>query len=110
MMSLQQQKNKSLKQELEQFIIDWNNKYPIDYWWRKKYNIPFGSKQHKDMSFFDMQIDFMEERMMRELIKNTETKKDKDKSEEEDSIMEIENKTNVVKMTDDEIDEEFKKL
>lgn len=40
------------------FVKDWNLKYPVDRWWREKYNIPFGSPQHLDQSLLDMRICF----------------------------------------------------
>lgn len=47
--------------DVRSFVKDWNLKYPIDRWWRDKYNIPFGSPQHLDQSFLDMRIAFEDE-------------------------------------------------
>lgn len=57
----------SLTTDIRNFIINWNNKFPIDYWWRKKYNIPFGSIDHKNMSMIDMKIDHEESKMIARL-------------------------------------------
>lgn len=47
--------------DLNEFIKEWNIKYPYDYWWRKKYNIPFGSEAHKSMSHINMAFEYKEE-------------------------------------------------
>lgn len=57
----------NLKLQLRNEIVKWNNNFPLDYWWRKKYKIPFGSPDHKRMSFVDMYRDFLEDKMMLEL-------------------------------------------
>ena len=48
--------------DIRSFIEDWNDRFPIDKWFRDKYNIPFGSKSHLDQSFLDMRLDFEEKR------------------------------------------------
>jgi len=50
-------------QDIQEFILKWNNDYPIDRYWRKKYSIPFNSEQHRKMSLLDMRIDFEEDRL-----------------------------------------------
>lgn len=52
------------------FVIEWNNLYPLDYWWRRKYNIPFNSKNHRNVSYIDMYYDWLEEKLYEENIKN----------------------------------------
>ena len=56
-------------------IIDWNNKYPFDYIWRKKYGVAFGSSEHRHMSFLDMIFDLEEDKMMTNLYKQRESNK-----------------------------------
>lgn len=69
-------KNK-LKQEVIAYIVNWNRLYPIDYWWRKKYKVPFGSDEHRQANFIQMYFDYEEERMMKKLMENyDETKED----------------------------------
>lgn len=58
--------------ELRKFIIQWNNNYPIDFLWRKKYGVAFGSPEHRQMSFLDMMFDLEEEIMMNNLYKKRE--------------------------------------
>ena len=79
------EKPNQLKNEIRSFILNWNNKYPIDLWWRNKHNIPFGSKIHKDICFIDMMIEYEEDRMrfyqenpekVAEIIQSKEVDKD----------------------------------
>lgn len=57
---IQRHKN-SCNLDIDNFIKNWNLKYPYDRWWRKKYNVPFGSKKHKKASFIDMAIEYKED-------------------------------------------------
>lgn len=43
-------------------IESWNGKFPFDLLWRMKYKIPFGSPEHRQMEFFDIKYDILEER------------------------------------------------
>ena len=65
----------NLKKKLEKEVIRWNNNFPLDYWWRKKYNIPYGSKAHKEMSFIDMYYEYLEEKMMNENVEENKNEK-----------------------------------
>lgn len=85
---------KALNNEVDRFI-DWWHEFPIDYWWRKKYNVPFGSKQHREMNFFDMLIEWREDLAMVKL--NTKV--------EDDEL-----DTNSLRMTQKEIDDEYENL
>src|SRR4051812_34805327 len=49
------------KLNLKDFITRWNVHYPYDRYIRKKYNIMFGSPQHRALSFVDMAIEFKED-------------------------------------------------
>lgn len=54
------------------FFYHWPSLFVLDYWWRKKYNVPFGSEVHRNANFFDMLIEYREDLMMKEsLIKQT---------------------------------------
>lgn len=50
-------------EDVRSFVNDWNTKYPIDRWWRDKYNIPFGSPQHLNHSLVDMRIAFEDDHL-----------------------------------------------
>lgn len=54
-------KTKASRFNLSEFIKQWNNKHPYDHWWRKKYNVPFGSKLHKEQNHIDMVIEYKED-------------------------------------------------
>lgn len=87
------QPKKNLKQEVRHLVFEWS-KFPIDYWWRKKYNVPFGSKQHREMSFFDMLFEFEENKMLFD--------KKIDLEVDEDEEYEV--------MSQDEIDKEYETI
>lgn len=43
------------------FIEYWNINYPIDRWFRKKYNLILNSKKHRSNSVIDVRMDFDED-------------------------------------------------
>jgi len=50
--------------QIEVDVISWNQKYPVDAWWRRKYNVPFMSRAHREISFLEQLFDFFEDKMM----------------------------------------------
>jgi hypothetical protein len=50
----------NFKESVKRFILDWDMRYPIDFWWRKRCGITFGSKLHREANFFDMALEFVE--------------------------------------------------
>lgn len=61
--------------ETANFIRQWNINYPIDRWFREKYNIPFGSKKHRSSSIVSIRLDFEEDLLYkRELEKELSRK------------------------------------
>ena len=86
-------KKQNLNKDINNFVFNWDL-FPLDYWWRKKYNIPFGSKKHREMSFIDMAIEWKEEK----IIENVMNPKQKD-----DYI-------GNAKVTAKEIDEDYENL
>lgn len=91
------------EEQLNHLIFEFH-RIPVDYWWRKKYNIPFGSRQHREMNPIDMLIEYREE----ELIKEIQQQIEREEDEKEMRAIGIEN--NEVKMTQDEIDDEYENL
>jgi hypothetical protein len=95
------------KTSIKQTIINWDNKYPIDLWFRKKYNIPFGSEKHRQSNFYFMCMEFVE---FVELLKNNEKER---KVEEDDFYNDIpvtgEGKE-IITMDSKEIEDEFENL
>ena len=78
------EKIKTIKDDIKNFILDWNS-FPLDLWWRRKYKIPFGSQAHREMNFIDMSIEYQEELFFKELIEedklNEEEKENRIKTE-----------------------------
>jgi hypothetical protein len=93
-------KNK-LRDEIRHQINNWNRKFPIDFWWRRKYSIPYGSEQHRNANLIDMFYDYEEEKIMNEVI-------EKFSKEEDDSEVVTDSNSGVgKKMTKQELDDAF---
>lgn len=56
----------SSNEGLKQFIIEWNNLFPLDRWWREKYKIPFGSSAHLEANQADILLEFIEAQLFEE--------------------------------------------
>ena len=90
------QKTSELRQKVINFIATWHSGFILDYWWRKKYNVPFGSLKHRSMNFIDMYIEYQEEIE----IKNLREKEKKSEEEFDENIH----------VSQEEIDEDYEKL
>ena len=55
---------------LKKFILSWDAKFPIDRWWRQKYNVSFNSPTHREFNFIDMYIEFTEDRIFDDMLKD----------------------------------------
>jgi hypothetical protein len=62
-------------EDIRKFALDWNTKYPIDRYWRKKHKVAFNSELHRQTSLLDMRIEFEEDG----LFKEAERVEEKDK-------------------------------
>lgn len=93
------------KRCIDDFISDWHN-FPIDYWWRRKYNVPFGSKQHREMNFIDMLIEYREEIAMVELVENYKRRKE----EQENRELGLDGGKEVIKLSKEQIDDDYENL
>lgn len=60
----------------EELLIWWNNKFPYDRIYRKKYNIAFGSLEHKQINQIDVFLDIKEDRLYEKHIKLRQEEKD----------------------------------
>lgn len=56
--------------DLRKLIISWNNRFPLDREYRKKYNIPFNSPQHRIISQLDIYLEWLEEEAFKAAIEN----------------------------------------
>lgn len=90
-------KNKTLNEEVDYFVLKWDE-FAIDYWWRKRYNIPFGSSQHREMNFIDMAVEYREQI---NFMRATNERDEPIRSEEDERV---------VRMTEEEIDEDYENL
>lgn len=49
---------------MRDFVIQWNNTFRYDYWYREKYNIAFNSAEHRALSPIDVRFAYEEEMLM----------------------------------------------
>lgn len=59
---------------IRNLVIDWNLRFPTDRIWREKHNIAFMSQQHRDSNFLDQLFELEEDKLFRELGKESEYK------------------------------------
>ena len=56
---------------IDSAIILWNNTFPCDRHYRKKYNIPYNSVQHREISQIDIFLDIYEDKIFKKHIEKT---------------------------------------
>lgn len=61
---------------IRQEVIAWNDRFPLDRWWRKRNKIPFHSPAHRESTFYGQLFEYYEE----VLIKEYSEKVNKDKN------------------------------
>ena len=66
-----------MKKDYNQYILDWNNRFPVDRWWRNKYNIPFMSKAHQEISFLDQLFEYREDKVFKDIVESFKYKPNK---------------------------------
>lgn len=49
--------------ELEQAVVSWNNRFPLDRWWRNKHEVAFMSPVHRESSFLYQLFEFEEDKL-----------------------------------------------
>lgn len=96
---------KEFAESLNNFIYFWHQ-FPIDYWWRKKYNVPFNSPQHREMNLIDIYLEYQEEN----LLKQYRERQEREKDEAENRALKIDSNKEVIKMSKKEIDEDYENL
>lgn len=94
----------NLKNETNNFLFYWH-RFTIDFWWRRKYNIPFGSSKHREMNFIDMFIEFQEEININDFVLKENESEDFD----EEFDLNYGKETNI-KLSKEEIDKDFEDL
>lgn len=98
-----------MNQSLKSIILEWHNKWPIDYWWRKKYNISFGSPKHREANIVDMLFEFGEDKLFEELAREAVTDVDEENYSELTGDI-LKPRSNEIKMSEKEVDHEFDNL
>ena len=58
--------------EYEKFVLLWNNKFPLDRWYREKHGIPFMSEEHRRVSFLTMRLEWAEEQLLKKAEREEE--------------------------------------
>ncbi len=91
----------------DRLIVRWNNDFPIDYIWRKKYNIAFRSKEHLDISHLNMFLDLREEKLFKMAVRHKAEQQDREENEELGLALGTEKN---VRLSKQEIDDEFDSL
>ena len=97
------QKANVLRTEVSNFLTRWHNDFILDYWWRKKHDIAFGSAAHREMNFIDMFIEYQEE----VIIKRAQLKEQR---KEEEDWLGKERLENIVQMSQQEIDDDYENI
>lgn len=99
-MTMKKLKRKSsFRADVDTNINFWHQ-FPFEWWWRKRYDVPFGSEQHRSMSLIDMYFEYVETLRMNKI----------EKTVDEEEIELTESGEEVVNMTQGEIDKEFEEL
>ena len=60
---------KPTSEDIKTFIYRWNTNYPIDRWWREKHGVAFNSPAHRVVSFLDMYIEWLEDKIYADAFK-----------------------------------------
>lgn len=97
------QKANVLRTEVSNFLTRWHNDFILDYWWRKKHDVAFGSATHREMNFIDMFIEYQEE----VIIKRAQLKEQR---KEEEDWLGKERLENMVQMSQQEIDDDYENI
>lgn len=100
-------KRQQLESSVDRFIFQWHD-FPFDYWWRKKYRVPFGSAAHREMSFVDMYIEYREDLMVTRSIEQAES--DGWTPEDEEALGLTTKSDKLVQMSQKEIEEDYENL
>lgn len=58
--------------QLKNFMNWWNINFPIDRWWRNKHKVSFNSSVHREVSFLDQYLEYIEDKMYEKIIEKHE--------------------------------------
>lgn len=60
--------------DLRTFMIQWNNRFPYDRWWRKRHGVAFLSPEHRGCSFIHQLMEYEEELMFNRVLQEEKEK------------------------------------
>lgn len=61
-------------------VLKWDTAWRYDYWWRKKYKIPFNSEQHRNANQIDIAFEYLENHLSNKAL--DKYKNDEDRASE----------------------------
>lgn len=95
---------------LKEFIIDWNNRFPFDSIYRKKYNIAFNSQAHRSLSQIDIYFDIIEDKLFSQYYEKYKRAKELEEDYKKTKVFLLESKHVHKELSEEEFDDLFKKL
>jgi hypothetical protein len=57
-----------MEDAIKRFLISWNTRFRFDRVYRKKYNIRFNSKEHREINQIDIFLELQEERLFKNMF------------------------------------------
>lgn len=63
-----------MDENIKDYILQWNFRFPYDRIWRKKYSLSFNSFGHRESNFLDQLFDIKEDELFEELQTREEYK------------------------------------
>lgn len=64
-------------QNSNEFIIAWNNTFPLDRWWRNKWKVALFSKEHLEVDPINQILEWVEEKEFEKYAKEMDLAQDK---------------------------------
>lgn len=64
---------------LKEVVLQWDNMWRYDYWWRQKYRIPFNSEKHRAARQEDIAFEYMESRLADEALEELKKEEEREK-------------------------------
>lgn len=106
---------KKKRPKIREYVLEWNNKYPWDYRWRRKNGVAFGSERHLSTSFLQMKIELIEDQEYEKAIEKFKKRHENVQEDEERKFFDPNNPftpetQSKFGMEDEEIDEAWDNL
>lgn len=64
---------------LREFVLDWDNTWRYDYWWRQKHNVAFNSEEHRAARQEDIAFEYIENKLAQEAIEDLKQEEEREK-------------------------------